>query len=207
MLVVIVLALVYIKYIFGWLELRKNNYTPKEYKSIVHVSKERYSRDSLNLIFVIRNKIMNHQDPYANFVRVNEKIEYINDNLTNVYIDTIFYSQDLKRVTFLVIVENENKKLYKGMTRTEAEGWAKDGNLPYDGTFFDGNCFIAKRKNDTFESYYYGYSVSNSRNYVENSTSLRNACLNHREDSNNKRLTYNIDDVRFWSIDDWNFVK
>ena len=40
---------------------------------------------------------------------LNEILVYIDDSLTKVYIDSIFYSADLKRVAFLVIVENENK--------------------------------------------------------------------------------------------------
>lgn len=206
-LVVILIAFIYFKYIFGWLEFRTNNYTLKENKSLVQVSKEQYSKDSLSLVSVIKERIKNHQEPYTNAIRVKEKLEYINDSLTKIYIDSIFYSADLKRVAFLVLVENENKKQYKGMTRAEADGWTKEGNLPYDGTFFDGNCFIAKKENNNFKSNYYGYSFSNSRTYKENSMALRNACLNHQEDKNEKKPTYNIDDIHFWNTDDWDLIK
>lgn len=206
-LIIALLAFIYFKYIFGWLEFRANNYTPKEDKSLVHVSKEQYFKDSLSLVSVIRDRIKNHQEPYTNAIRVKGKLEYINDSLTKIYIDSIFYSPDFKKVAFLVIVENENKKQYKGMTRAVADGWAKEGNLPYEGTFFDGNCFIAKKENDIFKSYYYGYSFSNSRTYNENSTALRNACLNHREDKSEKKPTYNVDDKHFWNTDDWDLIK
>jgi hypothetical protein len=209
-LVIIVIFSIYFKYIFGWLEFRSNNYTSKKYKSIVHASKEQYSKDSLSLVFIIRNKINKHQDPYYNAVRVNEKLEYINDSLTKIYIDSIFYSPDFKKIAFLVLVENENKKQYKGMTRLEAEGWTKEGNLPYDGTFFDGNCFLTKRmKSNIFDSIFSfsRYSFINFRTYKETSLALRNDCLNHSEDKNEKKPTYNVDDIRFWNTDDWDLIK
>lgn len=204
---VFILAFIYFKYIFGWIEFRNNNYTPKENKSVVHVSKEQYSKDSLSLVSIIKERIKNHQEPYTNAIRIKEKLEYISDSLTKIYIDSIFYSPDFKKVAFLVLVENENKKLYKGMTRAEADGWTKEGNLPYEGTFFDGNCFIAKNENGTFKSYYYGYSFSNSTTYYENSTALRNACLNNQDNRNEKKPSYNVDDKRFWGIEDWNLIK
>lgn len=205
--IIVLLAFFYFKNIFGWYEFKSNNYTPKEYKSIVYVSKEQYSKDSLNLVLIIKSQINAHKEPYVNALRINDKLEYINDSLTKIYIDSIFYSPKLDKIAFLVLVENENKKLYKGMTKAEADGWEKEGNLPYLGTHFNSNCFIAKRINDVFDIYFYGYSFTNSRTYKENSTALRDACLNHREDKNENKKTYNVDDKRFWNSYEWNFIK
>jgi len=203
LLVVIVIAFFYFKNIFGWYEFKSNNYTLKENKSIVKVSKEQYSKDSLNLVLIIKNQINAHKNPYDNALRVNDKLEYINDSLTKIYIDSIFYSPKLDKVVFLVLVENDNKKLYKGMTKAMADGWEREGNLPYLGTHFNSSCFIAKRINGIFEIYYYGYSFTNSRTYKENSTALRDACLNHREDENESEKKYNVDDRRFWNSNEW----
>lgn len=206
-LVIIFFVFIYYKNIYGWFKFKDNNYTNQSYKSVVHVSKQQYSNDSLSLIFEIKEKIKSHQEPYTSSIRVNEILEYINNSVTKVYIDTIFYNQNLKKIAFLVIVENENKKLYRGMSRDEADGWTKEGNLPYDGSFFDGNCFIAKKENNTFKIYYYGYHFTNSKTYKENSNALRDACLNRQEDKNKEKPSYNIDDKRFWNTDDWNLVK
>ena len=203
----IITTFIYFKYLFGWLEFKTNNYTQKENKSLVHVSKYEYSKDSLILVSVIKERIKNHKEPYTNAIRVKGKLEYINDSLTKIYIDSIFYSQDLKKVAFLVLVENENKKQYKGMTKAEVKELTKEGNLPYEGTFFDGNCFIAKKENSIFKSAYYGYSFTNSRTYIENSTALRNACLNQQKVENEKKLIYNVDDIRFWSTNIWDLIK
>ncbi|WP_395051022.1 hypothetical protein [Flavobacterium sp.] len=206
-LVVFLFAFIYFKYIFGWQELRSNNYTSKEYKSLINISKEQYFKDSLTLVSIIRKNINNHEEPYTAAIRVNEKLEFINDSFTKIYIDSIFYSPNVNRIAFLVIVENDNKKQYKGMTRKEADGWEKEGNLPYEGTFFDGNCFVAERINNNLKSSFYGYSFTNSRSYKENSDALRNACLNQLEEKNTKKQTYNIDDIRFWNSTFWNTEK
>jgi hypothetical protein len=198
-LIVVLFAFYLFKYIFGWQEFRSNNYTSKGYKSLVNTSKEQYSKDSLTLVSIVRNTINNHEEPYTAAIRVNEKLEFINDSFTKIYIDSIFYSPNLNRIAFLVIVENDNKKQYKGMTRKEAASWEKEGNLPYEGTFFDGNCFVAERINNNFKSSFYGYFFTNSRSYKENSDALRDACLNQREEKNAKKQTYNVDDIRFWN--------
>jgi hypothetical protein len=206
--VIIIIAFIYFKYIFGWLEFRSNNYTSKEYKSIVNVSKKQYSKDSLSLVSIIRDKIKNHQHPYYNSIRVNEKSEYINDSLTKIYIDSIFYNPDLSKLVFLVIVENENLKLYKGVSKDEAYSWEKSGNLPYEGTHFNGNSFIAKRNRESeivIISSFSRNSFTNSRTYEESSIALMNDCLNHRE--NNNKATYNVDDKRFWDSDVWSSDK
>jgi len=205
-LAIILIAFVYFKDIFGWLEFKSNNYTEKEYESSVHVSKQEYSKDSLNLVSIISNRINSHKDPYTDAIRVNEKQVFVNDSLTKIHIDSIFYSPSLNRIAFLVIVENDNKKLYEGKTKQEASNLEKQGNLPYEGTHFDGISFIAEKKNNSFEVYSYGHSFTNSKTYKENSTLLREACLNHLEKKNEKNPIYNFDDKRFWGSKDWDLI-
>ena len=197
-----IIGFIYFKYIFGWLEFRSNNFTPNEYKSSVIISKKQYTKDSLSLVSLINNRIKNHQHPYDNYIRENEDKWFINDSLTKVNIDSIFYSVDLNKIVFLVIVKNENKKLYANMTEKEAIELEKLGNLPYKGFHFDGKSFIGKReRNNSFSeiSSFSRNTYTNSQNYRIISTDLKNECLNRRENKNNEKPVYNVDDKRFWN--------
>lgn len=206
-LVVIISVFAYFKEISGWLEFKSNNYTSKEFKTMAEVSKKQYSIDSLTLESVIRDRIANSKEPYDNNIVVNGEKIFINDSLTRIYIDSIFYSPNFKEIAFLVIVENENKKLYKGMVKKEVDILEKHGNLPYNGMHFDGSSFIAKRKNNSFEIYFYGHSFTNSKSYRENSVLLRQACLNGLGKSGKKEAIYNFDDKRFWCSDVWESIR
>lgn len=204
-LIVIISVLIYFKNIFGWLELRSNNYTKKEFKSLVQVSKDQYSKDSLLLVSIISDKIKSHKEPYGNAIVINRSNNFINDSLTRIHIDSIFYSPNFNKIAFLVIVENDNKKLYKGITKKEANNLEKYGNLPYEGSHFDGNSFIGQKTGNSFDVYFYKYSFTNSKSYKQNSTLLREATLNRLE-KNNKKKDINFDDIRFWNSKDWQLV-
>lgn len=205
--VLIVIAFIYFKYIFGWMEFRTNNYTPKEFKSIIHVSKEQYLKDSLNLVLCIKDKIIKHQDPYYNAVRVNDKLIYINDSLTKVYIDTIFYSPSLKKFVFLVIVYNDFLKVHKGLSKSDSKYLSESGVLPIDGQVLNGKFFLAYRKdkNSLFESINsfsrYSFSDSNSSKNVSNQ--LRESSFSFERESDSDSKTYNVDDIRFWESNIW----
>jgi hypothetical protein len=206
-LIIIVFVFIYFKYIFGWLEFRHNNYTSKEFKSIVHVSKERYSKDSLNLVLCIKDKIIKHQDPYYIAVRVNNKLNYINDSLTKIYIDTILYNSSLKRVVFLVIVYNDFLKVHKALLKSDSEYLNDSGVLPIDGQEFNGRCFLAERKdkNNLFVSInsFSRYSFSDSNSFKNVSNNLRESCFSFERESDSDSKTYNVNDIRFWESDIW----
>lgn len=204
-LIIIISVLIYFKNIFGWLEFRGNNYTKKEFKSLVQVSKDQYSKDSLLLVSIISDKIKSYKEPYGNAIVINRNSNFINDSLTRIHIDSIFYSPNFNKIAFLVIVENDNKKLYKGITKKEANNLEKYGNLPYEGSHFDGNSFIGKKTGNSFDVYFYKYSFANSKSYKQNSTLLREATLNRLE-KNNKKKDINFDDIRFWNSKDWQLL-
>ncbi|RKR09645.1 hypothetical protein C8C83_1288 [Flavobacterium sp. 90] len=205
--IIIVIAFIYFKYIFGWLEFRHKNYTLKEFKSVVHVSKERYSIDSLNLVLCIKDKIIKHQDPYYNAVRVNDKLIYINDSLTKIYIDTILCSKNLKRVAFLVIVKNDFFKIHKDLLKLDSNYLNDSGVLPRDGQEFNGRCFLAERKdeNNSFESIrsFSRYSFNDSSSFKNVSNQLREISFSFERESDSDSRTYNVDDIRFWESDIW----
>lgn len=209
-LVIIISVFVYFKNIFGWLEFRSNNYTKKEFKSLVQVSKKQYSKDSLVLVSIIRDRINSHKEPYSNAIMVNGNNVFINDSLTRIQIDSIFYSPNFNKIAFLVIVENDNKKLYKGITKKEANNLEKHGNLPYEGSHFDGNSFIGKKTENSFDVYFYKHSFTNSKSYKQNSILLREATLNrldnNNNNNNNNKSDINFDDIRFWNSKDWQLI-
>jgi hypothetical protein len=205
--IITVFVFIYFKYIFGWLEFRHNNYTPKEFKSIVHVSKKQYSKDSLNLVLCVKDKIIKHQDPYYNAVRVNDKLIYINDSLTKIYIDTIFYSPSLKKVVFLVIVHNDFLKVHKELSVSDSKYLSESGVLPIGGQVLNGRCFLAYRKdkNNLFESInsFSRYSFSDSNSFKNVSNQLRESSFAFERESDSDSKTYNVDDIRFWESDIW----
>lgn len=206
--VLIVIIFIYFKYIFGWMEFKKNYSTDKENILTVHVSKSQYEKDSLNLVLCIRNKIAKHMEPYYTAVRVNEKLIYINDSLTSIYIDTIFYSSDLKRVAFLTIVNNNFFKIHKRLSKSDSEYLNNSGVLPSKGQEFSGRCFITERndKNNLFENIisFSRYSFDDPSSYKNVSKELRGNCLSFERESDKDSKTYNVDDKRFWGSDIWN---
>jgi len=204
---VIVITFAYFKYILGWMEFKKNYSTDKENILAVQVSKSQYKKDSLNLVFCIRNKITKHQNPYYTAVRVNEKLVYINDSLTSIYIDTIFYSSDLKRIAFLTIVNNDFVEIHKRLLKSDSEYLNNSGVLPSNGQEFNGNCFVAERnnKNNLFEniSSFSRYSFNDPSSYKNVSKELRENCLSFEKESDKDSKTYNVNDKRFWSSEIW----
>ncbi|MFI2742492.1 hypothetical protein ACG2LH_07110 [Zhouia sp. PK063] len=206
--IVFLILIIYLKYISGWVEFRSNNYTLKENKLIVNVSRKQYSNDSLALVFKIKDRIKNHYTPYTNSVMVDGERVYINDSLTKIFIDTIFYSPNHNKLAFLVIVENKNEKYCMGMTKSEAEAFCKINHMELEGTFFDGNSFIAQRENNGFIASFYGYNFTNGNNYFIISGSLRNSCLNSGEVKVHNEVYYNLDDKRYWNSDSvWKVFK
>lgn len=206
-LVIIISVFLYLKNTFGWLEFRNNNYTKKEFKSMVQISKKQYSKDSLVLVSIIRERINNHKEPYSNAIVVNGNNIFINDSSSRIHIDSIFYSPNFNKIAFSVIVENDNKKLYKGITKEEANNLEKHGNLPYEGSHFDGNSFIGKKTENSFDVYFYKDSFTNSKNYKQNSILLREATLNRLEKNNTKKSDINFDDIRFWNSKGWQLIS
>jgi len=207
-LIIVLLAFVYFKYVFGWLEFKANNYTPDKYKTSVSIPLKQYSKDSLELVSIIKYQINQHTDPYSNGVRVNGELEFINDDETAIYVDSIFYSPDLKKVAFSIIVENENKKLYLGKTTKETDNLVNNGNLPFNGSHFSGNNFITEKNDNGFDKNIYQYSkysFNNSPSYEEISESLKDAYLNHKEQQDVQ--TYNLDDIRFWNSKVWDYKR
>lgn len=204
---VIVIAFIYSKYIFGWMEFNKIYSTDKENILTVHVPKSQYKNDSLNLVLCIRNKIAKHQDPYYTSVRVNEKVVYINDSLTRIYIDTIFYSSDLKRIVFLTIVNNDFVQIHKRLIKSDSEYLNNSGVLPRNSQEFNGSCFVSERnnKNNLFEniSSFSRYSFNDPSSYKNVSKELRKSCLSFEKESDKDSKTYNVNDKRFWSSDIW----
>lgn len=189
------------------MEFKKNYSTDKGNILTVHASKSQYKKDSLNLVLVIRNKIAKHQDPYHTAVHVNEKLIYINDSLTNIFIDTIFYSSDFNRIVFLTIVNNNFIKIHNRLLKSDSEYLNNSGVLPRNGQEFNGSCFVAERneKNNLFEnaSSFSRYSYNDSRSYKNVSKLLRENCLSFEKESDEDSKTYNVDDERFWSSDIW----
>ncbi|RKR09647.1 hypothetical protein C8C83_1290 [Flavobacterium sp. 90] len=206
-LIIVVIAFIYFKYILGWLGFRHNNYTSKEFKSIVHVSKEQYLKDSLNLISIIRDKIEKHQDPYYSFVPLENKKMYLDNSFTRIYIDTIYYSPQLEKIAFLVITENEYRNLYKNISSTDSIELASS-SLPSDRIrYYDGYKFKTERnvKTKKIDSAFAfsRYSFINCSSYNFTSNKLRENILNYPKQKSKENMIYNVDDIRFWESDIW----
>src|ERR1700727_2200340 len=91
------LAYWYFRYVYGWMEFRKNTDTSKEFLSHVEINKEDYSKDSINVLKLMHNLLSNHEQSF-----------YIKDyfDSTQIIIDSILYSTDFNKLAVFVVTKN-----------------------------------------------------------------------------------------------------
>ncbi len=158
--------------------------TPKKYKSIVNVSQQGYFKDSIEIGDVLKKMLTSHLHPF--------RPEKEFDATTQIFIDSIIYSPDKSKLIVFVIKKNSTNKLLK-----------KENNELY---YYNGNFLFCSRDDIDSKIKIYDYAGFNLVNYyVKNDLKerLKEYCFLDRGQEKGK---YNIDDIRFWNSDDFNWV-
>ena len=165
-----------------------NNQLSKQFSNLVSVDKKLYLKDSLSVIINLKKSLEKHEG----FFNSNEYFDS-----TQVIIDTMIYSSDLKKLAIFVIIKNSTKRQLVADQRSEF--------------YYNGNCFLGNRKNDSVSLYSIGPSSSNSTNKNELSKIMRNTYFTKYatvKDANGKlKYKYNIGDIRFWTCSIWSEVE
>ena len=188
-LLLLVLAYWYFKYVYGWMEFRKNTDTPKEFLSHVEIKKEDYSKDSIDVLKRLQYLLSNHQQSF-----------YIKDyfDSTQLIIDSILYSTDFNKLAIFVITKNPT---YRQL----------DPNKKYDW-YYDGYCYLSVRRNDTLDLNWIGGGYSNDYDTQDLSSSLREFYFRMFaaiKDSSGlvSKYKYNLNDIRFWDCPIWREIE
>lgn len=161
--------------------------TPKKYQYKIHeATTEEYQEDTTSIRSVLIKMLEKQVNPF-------DLKTY--DTETDLYIDSLVYSPDQLRMIVLIIAKNSATKLL----RRENE------SLFYYDAFY---LFCSRESaNDPIKVYdYSGYRLSNFYNYVEISEALQEYCFRRLLRREGTEQHYNIDDVRFWSSKDFEWV-
>lgn len=165
--------------------------TPKEFVSKVEVPNELYSKDSLNLVGLIKAEIKDHKGGYHSKAY---------DEFTEITIDTIVYSPDYNRVVFFIIDKIENKKAYPdGWTEKEVEAVVQHTGLPFEGYHYNAKAYIGIRKNDTLTiDNFFGLNINGVQDINKLIKRQRQLFFEEYAAVDEKGYEYNVDDKRFW---------
>ena len=162
--------------------------TPKEFENVVSVSDSTYSQDSLYFATQITSLIEKKESAFYP--------KTYNHLTSEVFIDSIVYSPDLKKAAFFVIIKNSNKEL---LVTDNPEG-----------SHFDAKTFLAERNDESGEwalKWFRIMNINRYSNYNEISKLIRKRYFEDLSKINNEdgqsRYKYNLNDVRFWESSAW----
>jgi hypothetical protein len=117
------------------------------------------------------------------------------DSTTEIFIDTILFSPNQKRMAFFVVTKNSNDKLLsKGLK---------------DEFHFDANCFLAQKDANFLDiQWLSAFNFTRYWEYDKASKRIRKAyftMLSSIKDNDDTSLyKYNLNDLRFWNGPIWN---
>ena len=178
----------YFKYMYGWVEFRKNTDTPREFLSHTVIKKEDYSRDSVEVLKRLQYLLSNHQQSF-----------YVKDyfDSTQLIIDSILYSADFNKLAVFVITKNPT---YRQL----------DPNKKYDW-YYDGYCYLGIRGSDTIDLNWITGGYSNDYDKQDLSNSLREFYFRMfaaiKDTSGISKYKYNLNDKRFWNCPIWGEIE
>ncbi|MBC9930409.1 hypothetical protein [Chitinophaga qingshengii] len=167
------------KYIYGWMSFHRNVDTSVGFLNNTVVSGENYIQDSTQIIHQLKKSLLRHEDFFNSSAY---------DDSTQIIIDSIVYSPDLKKVGILVIAKNATSKQ---LLPDKRYNW-----------YYDATCYLGVRQADSITLKMTGATYTNSYSEQRISDIMRAACFRTFaiDDSLHK---YNLNDTRFWSAPIW----
>jgi len=177
----------YFTYVYGWMEFRKNTDTPDRFLSTTIVKKEIYTKDKIKISQELKVLLLKHDEFFVNSA-------YFQG--TEILIDTIVYSPDLKKLGILILTKNPTSRQLMP---------AKNESYYYDAT-----AYLCVRQEDTFELSWLGPNFSNSDDSLEISEDIRDACFRtfvSKDTTEKYSYKYNLNDTRFWTSTVWQRIE
>jgi RNA recognition motif-containing protein len=182
----IILALLYFKYIFGWMEFRWNRDTPDKFLSHVVIEKEKYSKDKAEILNELRYFLKDHAQSFES------KVYY---DSTKLSLDTILYGPDFNKLSVFVIAKNPTSRMLAPNER-------------YD-YYYDGFCYLGIRQNDSIVliSIDEGFGKYSQKKTSETlRTNYFRLYATIKDVNGEYRYKYNMNDIRFWTCPVWKEV-
>ena len=177
------LIILYFKFVYGWLEFRKNTDTPDRFINPTTISTGDFNKDRLSLINQFKDLAIKHVGFFSSK-------EYYEE--TDIIIDTILYSPKYEKLVILMIARNPtSRQLMAGKN----EIW-----------YYNATSYLGLRQNDSIALSWLGPNFSNSSDLPEISHILREACFRtfvSQDTIGEFAHKYNLNDVRFWTGKEW----
>ena len=169
------------------MEFRKNTDTPDQFLNKTEVKKEDYTKDSLTISTKFKELLLKHEDFFYSK-------EYFEG--TEIIIDTILYSPDLKKLAVLVLTKNPTSRQ---LMPTENEIW-----------YYNTTSYLGVRQGETISLSWLGPGFTNSTNKQEQSNYIRQECFRtfvSKDTTEKYAHKYNLNDVRFWTSSEWQKIE
>ena len=169
------------------MEFRKNTDTPDQFLNNTLVRKEDYTKDSLTISTKFKELLLQHEDFFYSK-------EYFEG--TEIIIDTILYSPDLKKLAVLVLTKNPTSRQ---LMPTENEMW-----------YYNATSYLGVRQGDTISLSWLGQSFTNSTDKQEQSNYIRQECFRtfvSKDTTEKYAHRYNLNDGRFWTSSEWQKIE
>lgn len=169
----------YYKYIDGWLTFQRNTDTPKEFLNHTTVDQSLYNKDCSKIIDQLRKSLLKREGFFHNSAYFDS---------TQLIIDSIVYSPNLKKVAFLVLIKNPTSRQ---LMPDKRYNW-----------YYDASCYLGLRKGDSITIKWMGPTFTNSYDEQAISNDIKEACFRTFV-SDDSVYKYNLNDVRFWESPVW----
>ena len=169
------------------MQFRKNTDTPDQFLNNILVRKEDYTKDSLTISTKFKELLLQHEDFFCSK-------EYFEG--TEIIIDTILYSPDLKKLAILVLTKNPTSRQ---LMPTENEMW-----------YYNATSYLGVRQRDTISLSWLGPSFTNSTDKQEQSNYIRQECFRtfvSKDTTEKYAHRYNLYDGRFWTSSEWQKIE
>ena len=169
------------------MEFRKNTDTPDQFLNNTVVRKEDYTKDSLTISIKFKELLLQHEDFFYSK-------EYFEG--TEIIIDTILYSPDLKKLAVLVLTKNPTSRQ---LMPTENQMW-----------YYNATSYLGVRQRDTISLSWLGPSFTNSTDKQEQSNYIRQECFRtfvSKDTTEKYAHRYNLNDGRFWTSSEWQKIE
>jgi|SRR5450432_2885017 hypothetical protein len=186
-LVVLGLIFYYFKYIYGWMEFRKNTDTPKQFLNNTIIKKENYTKDSLLIIQKLKQLLLQHEDFFYSK-------EYFDG--TDIIVDTIVYSPDLKKLGVLILTKNPTSRQ---LVPKEKEMW-----------YYNATSYLGIRQGDTISISHLGSYFVDYTDKSELSNNIRGDRFRTFVSKDTTKVyayKYNFNDIRFWTSTVWEKIE
>jgi len=173
--------LLYILFVFycSCENVNQKMHTPVKFLNHTIVKNNDYAKDSVLFIKQLKYKLINREGFFNNTAYFDS---------TQLIVDSIIYSPDIKKMAVLVITKNPT---LRQVMPNKMHKW-----------YYDGTCYLGIKKDDTVNVNWIGPSFTNSYDRYELSVILRDYYFT-KFATKDSFYAYNINDIRFWDCAIW----